>query len=89
MEPEEKKRWCDLALCLAVRERQIPITKLLLEGGCDPNVTCAYDKVPLHYVAPAPATSTTMEIVRLLVDTGAKLKSDRWTQSPFSVALSI
>ncbi|KAJ6179313.1 hypothetical protein N7519_009774 [Penicillium mononematosum] len=65
-------------------QRHIPIIKLLLAGGCDPNITCG-GKVPLHYVAPAPATSTTMEIVRLLLDAGAEPAS--WVQSPFDLAL--
>ncbi|KAJ5483476.1 hypothetical protein N7530_002722 [Penicillium desertorum] len=86
MEPRKKREWCDLSLCLAVRQRHIPIINLLLAGGCDPNITCG-SKVPLHYVAPAPATSTTMEIVRLLVDAGADPTFSSWVQSPFDLAL--
>ncbi|KAJ5867407.1 hypothetical protein N7534_001960 [Penicillium rubens] len=86
MEPWEKRKWCDLSLCLAVRQRHIPIIKLLLAGGCDPNIMCGRNHT-LHYVAPAPATSTTMEIVRLLVDAGADPTYTSWSQSPFDLAL--
>lgn len=86
VEPPEKRQWCHLSLCLAVMKRHIPIIKLLLAGGCDPNIMCQSGKAPLYYVAPAPATSTTMEIVRLLVDAGAHVLN-RGRSSPFSLAL--
>jgi spore coat polysaccharide biosynthesis protein SpsF (cytidylyltransferase family) len=39
----------------------------------------------LHYVAPAPATSTTMEIVRLLVDAGADPTYTNHIQNKFGI----
>ncbi|KAJ5790497.1 uncharacterized protein N7518_007508 [Penicillium psychrosexuale] len=85
-EPREKKRWCNLSLCLAVMKGHIPIIKLLLAGGCDPN-SCWSGKAPLDYLASIPATSTTMEIIRLLVDAGANLWSKCSGQYAFSLAL--
>jgi ankyrin repeat protein len=81
---DKKSQVCDLLLCLAVMKRHIPIIKLLLAEGCNPNMG---HKAPLHYVAAAPATNTTMEIVRLLVDAGADIMSELSDQSPFSLAL--
>lgn len=67
-------------------KRHIPIIKLLLAGACDPNIMCQSVKAPLHYVAAAPATSTTMEIVHLLVDAGARALNGALS-SQFSLAL--
>ncbi|KGO40086.1 hypothetical protein PEX1_087150 [Penicillium expansum] len=86
VEPPRKKEWCNLLLSLAVMKRHIPIIKLLLAGGCDSNATCLSGEAPLHHVAAAPATSTTMEIVRLLVDSGAD-PVNREFNSPFSLGL--
>lgn len=47
VEPPRKRKWCHLSLCLAVMKRHIPIIKLLLAGGCDPNIMCQSGKAPL------------------------------------------
>ncbi|KGO68468.1 hypothetical protein PITC_070930 [Penicillium italicum] len=66
-----KKQWCHLSLCLAVMKRHIPIIQLLLIGSYDPNIMYRSGEVLLYHVTPALATTTTMEILRLLIDAGA------------------
>ncbi|KAJ5787253.1 hypothetical protein N7457_002243 [Penicillium paradoxum] len=81
----------DQTLSLAVMGMHIPIIKLLLAEGCNPNAMTSSRMVPLGYIATAPFTSASMEIINILVDAGAELVDEEalGTVPPFTIALSV
>lgn len=65
-------RLCDQALALAVMGMYIPIVKMLLADGCNPNVLTSSAMAPLSHIAGATVTSASLEVANLLIDAGAE-----------------
>ncbi|CAP99086.1 Ankyrin repeat and SOCS box protein [Penicillium chrysogenum] len=65
-------RYAAIPLCRAVRMRHVPIVRLLLEHNyCNLDAYDMYDMTPLALAAAAKASSTNLEIAKLLVEAGA------------------
>ena len=59
------------ALCMACFHRKVPIVKLLLAAGADPNLAPPTGSAPLVY-AMTSGSKRTAEMVRMLLDAGAE-----------------
>lgn len=63
---------------------------LLLKNGADPNITGAYNLVPLHYAVELLASPGGDQAVTALIDAGAKLDmQNKWGKTPLARAAAL